>query len=191
MGYQDMSDAELMGGIRKVDSGSDPHPSSIEPFARELYRRYYQQAYNLSRYYGLPRHEAEEAVQEAFISLFRGSGRYDTSREFKPYFFKIVMNEVRDRWNDMKKNRYRDIDQLEDMPDEKKEDFLNELHIRDHMTGIISKMPEKLRSVLVLRVYGEMEFEAISSMLGVGIRQLHNRLNEAYDYLRAEVEVEK
>jgi RNA polymerase sigma-70 factor (ECF subfamily) len=191
MAYQDMTDSEIMEKIRRFSAEGEESQGAMEPYAREIYRRYYQQAYQLSRYYGLPRHEAEDCVQDSFIKLFRIAGNFDSTREFKPYFFKIVINTVRDCFNERKKNRYRDIEQMEDIPEEKDKEIFEKFHIRDQMNGIISRMPENLRSVLVLRVYGDLDFDSIAGTLGIGVRQLHNRLNRAYEYLRTAVEEER
>jgi len=37
---------------------------------------------------------------------------------------------------------------------------------------------------VILRVFGEMEFEQIAKLLQISVRQVHNRMNQAIDLLK-------
>ncbi|OHD79092.1 MAG: hypothetical protein A2355_10940 [Spirochaetes bacterium RIFOXYB1_FULL_32_8] len=191
MSIKDLKDLDLIIKIKNLQESETIYSDVIEQYAREIYSRYYHQAYNLSRYYGLTRHDAEDVVQDSFIKLFKNIKIFNIGKEFKPWFFKIILNTVRDKYREMKKYRTKDIEIIQDTGTNEQEEIFEELHIKDYLNSIINNMPEKLKSVLVLRIYAEMEYEMIASTLGVSIRQLHNRLNAAFDFVKKAVEVKK
>lgn len=186
-----MTDFDLVSKLRDLMKSEDQYPDVVQQYAREVHTRYHHQAYNLARYYGLARNDAEDAVQESFIKAFRNLQSYDPAKEFKPWFFKILLNAVRDRYRDLKKNSYRDLEVVMEYASVKDEEIFDSFHLRDVMNGIISRLPEKLKSVLVMRVYGEMEFEHLSRMMRVSVRQLHNRLNKALELVKKNMEETK
>ena len=76
-------DSHLLERIADGDDGA----------LRELYRRYGRLAFTLA--YRITRREdrAEEAVQEAFVRVWRNAGRFDPSRaSFATWFSRVVRN---------------------------------------------------------------------------------------------------
>lgn len=191
MGLKELSDAELLGKIRLLDADGDAYQEVLRQYYQELYQRYYFQCYNIARYYGLSRPDAEEAVQDAFIKLFRSIQSFDTNKPFKPWFFKVVLNLVKDKFRENKKHRHTDLEYVEDVSSRAQEKIFEEFHIRDLLRGSIDKLPKKLKSAVILRNYTDMDLEAISAALNVSVRQLHNRLAQAYDILKNDLEEKK
>ena len=53
------------------------------------------------------------------------------------------------------------------------------------MGSIIECLPSKYKKVIILRIYGEMSFEDIAPLVGVGSRQVRKRLNKALGMVKA------
>lgn len=184
MSIRELSDADLILRAKELQQGTDSYEDVAGQYLNEIFNRYYSQGYNIARYYGLSREDAADAVQEAFIKAFKSLGSFDTGKEFKPWFFKIVLNAVRDHYRLSSRHRHSDLEEAQEVSEE----IFKEFHIRQHINGIISSLPPNLKSVVVLRNYGELSYEEISRTLGVSIRQLHNRINQAYELIRQQVE---
>ncbi len=184
MSIKDLKDSELITKAKSLKQNSNDYDDVVAQYLNELFNRYYSQGYNIARYYGLSREDAADAVQEAFIKVFKNIKSFDTRKIFKPWFFKIVLNAVRDHFNANKKHFHADISVAEDISKE----IFDEFHIKHQINGIISSLPENLKSVVVLRNYGELSFDEISDALGVSVRQLHNRINQAYELIKQQME---
>lgn len=180
MTLKEMSENELASKMKSLSVNGKAKGEEFASCAREMFLRYKQRAYNISRYYGLNYDDSQDVIQISFLKTFNSIKRYDSKRDFQPWFYRIVLNCVKDKFNHKKKFRHQDLDNIEITS----KNTFDEFHIREALNGIISGLPEKLKSVVVLRVYGEMDFESISKTLGVSVRQLHNRLNKAYEEIR-------
>jgi RNA polymerase sigma-70 factor (ECF subfamily) len=184
MGIKDLSDTELISKMKGLDSDDAIYSDVFCQYANELYVRYFSQGYNIARYYGLRNDDANDAVQNAFIKVLHSINGFNLRKEFKPWFFKIVLNCVRDRYRELSRHNHIEIDKIEKISN----DSFDKFHIKDTLNGIISKLPVKLREVVVLRVYADLSFNEISEALNVSVRQLHNRLNKAYELIRVSLE---
>ena len=179
MDIRELSEKDFTFRLKETALKSGVYSEEFSRYASELFNRYYPQGYNIARYYGLPHDDASDAVQSAIIKTFHSIRKFDPKRPFKPWFFKIVMNCVRDKYNELRRLRHETLESAQDISKE----IFEEFHIRESLNGIISRLPEKLKSVVLLRVYADLEFESISKVLGVSVRQLHNRLKEAYNMI--------
>lgn len=191
MSFKDLSESEIILKIKELSKKDELYDEVIRQYYQEIYHRYYHQCYNISRYYGLNRQDSEDAVQDAFIKLLKSIDTFDENRPFKPWFFKVVINAVKDRYRELKKHRYTEIENIKDFSDKEQEKIFEEFHTRGYFYSIIIKLPKKLKSVVILRNYTDMSLDAISASLNISVRQLHNRLTQAYDLIKKQMEGQK
>lgn len=187
MGIHELTDNELAWRMGQMTSDRDRYSEPFSQYASELYERFSQQAVNIACYYGLRRDDANDAVQAAFIKAFRSMASYNKDKDFKNWFFKIVLNCVRDIYKNKKKHNHTDIDTADTIQD----NFSKEFHISMSIKGIINSLPEKVKETLILKVYAGMDMTQISKSLSISVRQVHNRLNQAYVMIRKKVEEEE
>ena len=71
--------------VRRIKAGDD---RAFE----EMVSRYHARVYSLS--YGVLRsaEDAEEATQDAFLTLYRKIGTFDESRKFFSWFYRVALN---------------------------------------------------------------------------------------------------
>src|SRR6476620_5562183 len=81
------TDLELVQGIKACD----------EQAFEEMVRRYHARVYSLA--YGVLRNpqDAEEATQDAFLTLYRKIGTFDESRKFFSWFYRVALNSAYSR----------------------------------------------------------------------------------------------
>lgn len=81
-----MNDNELMLSVKQGDQTA----------FRELYDRYYEYAVRVATI--VLRNQSSlalDAVQEAFIRMYRSAASFETSQSFKPWFYTILLNECK------------------------------------------------------------------------------------------------
>lgn len=188
MAFKDLTESEIIVKIKELSKKDSLYNDVLKQYYQELYQRYFYQCYNISRYYGLSKQDAEDAVQESFIKLLRSIRTFDENRPFKPWFFKVVLNSVKDKYKELKKHRYTDLEKITEVAGHEQEKFMDEFQMRDLLHSIIIRLPEKLKTAVVMRNYTDMSLEAISNFLGITVRQLHNRLAKAYESISSKLE---
>jgi RNA polymerase sigma-70 factor (ECF subfamily) len=77
-----LDEAELIGRVRHRD------PAAFDELVRRYLRRAFAVAYHVMQH----REDAEDLVQDAFITVLEQIDRYDPERPFAPWFFRIVVN---------------------------------------------------------------------------------------------------
>lgn len=181
-----MSEAEIMLKIQELMGRDGQYSEVVKQYFQEIYKRYFSQCYNISRYYGLTRQDAEDAVQESFIKLLKSSSvrTFDTNRPFKPWFFKVVLNSVKDKYKEIVRHKYTDIEYAKDIPSNAQENIFDEFQMRDVFRSIIIRLPEKLKAAVILRNYTDMGLDAVAAALNLSVRQIHNRLSRAYQLIK-------
>jgi RNA polymerase sigma-70 factor (ECF subfamily) len=190
MPFDELSENDIAVKMKDLMKSGDFHNDVLKQYYHEIYNRFYYHCYNISRYYGLNSHDAEDAVQESFIKLYKNIGSYDGIRSFKPWFFKIVLNCVRDKYRDIIKHTYIEIEKAENYGSNEQKNLLDEFHVREALHSIIIRLPEKLKSAVILRNYSGLDLKAAADLLNLSVRQLQNRLSKAYTLIKEELENE-
>jgi RNA polymerase sigma factor (sigma-70 family) len=178
MAFEELKDEDLIEKIQNLSADPDEASGAAERYFKELYRRYYQKAYNFCRYYKLRHNDAVETIQDAFLKVFNYSASFQQGKVFRPWFFRILFNKINDKFNEIKKTRYDDIDdQAETLGEENEEIKL--FHNREVLKGMIYRLPKHLRDCLLLYIYQEMDFKLVGQTIGISPRHARNRVDEA------------
>jgi RNA polymerase sigma factor (sigma-70 family) len=131
------------------------------------------------------RTDAEDCLQQVFTKLVQKSNRLCQARNLKAYLFQMARNEART----LLRRRPRRARQNLDTDWLVVKNSQNTFDLRDQMAWALNTLPEKQRTVLVLKLYRERTFLEISRMLGLsqntvasqyryGLAKLRNLLKE-------------
>jgi RNA polymerase sigma-70 factor (ECF subfamily) len=182
-----LSDEELIHNLQKI---MNKNSSEFEILYEELFQRYSSQVYSLCRYYGLQHDDSCDVLQETFIKLVNFIKSFRENSLFKPWFFKIVLNLVRNKYNDLKKHNFISIEEISSTTPFNEENF-DIFHNREVIIGILNRIPREFKEVILLRIYGEMKIDEIARVLNISARQVYNRLNKGYELVRKFLEKEE
>ncbi len=179
MDIKKLTDEEILYNLKNLKNRKN---SAFNEYFEELFNRYKYQVYSLSRYYGLQNDDSMDVVQETFIKFINFYNSFKPELKFKPWFFKIVLNSIRNKYNELKKYGYVEIEKMSSqiIYEENFEKFQK----REYIRGILSRLPVKEREVIILDVYGELSLEEIANTLDISLRQVYNRLNKAYEEIK-------
>ncbi len=138
-----------------------------EPDAQfEIYRRYYKTMYNTCYRLVNQKEEAEDIVQESFLSAFRNIGSFHNVNSFGAWLRKIVVNRTMDY---LRKNRpitvsLEKVELVEDMDPEI--EYRHGFTVEKVQKGI-HLLPEGYRIVLNLYLLEGYDYEEVGQILGI------------------------
>jgi len=142
--------------------------------------------------------DAGEAVQEAFLSAYRGIGKFRGDATFLTWLTAITVNLTKNRLKQVRGRRHHEIYSLDDpmQTDEgcmaadppsnapSVQDQLEQHDIRQKVQECISILETDFREVLVLRDMQEFSYEEISSLLKIALGTVKSRLSRARETIR-------
>jgi RNA polymerase sigma factor (sigma-70 family) len=144
----------------------------------ELYGMYYKSMYSVSLRILGNSADAEDAMQEAFLSAFRNIDAYQGKVSFGAWLRKIVINRSLDYLR-RKKIKYEEVTERNAGPDEDNT-YLGEIDV-SRIHKAIQSLPDGYRVVLSLHLIEGYDHEEISRILHI------SNSSSRTQYLRAKV----
>ncbi|WP_141434443.1 RNA polymerase sigma factor SigW [Bacillus sp. 03113] len=140
------------------------------------------------------RHEAEDIAQEAFIRAYVNISSFNINLKFSTWLFRIATNLCIDRIRKKKPDYYLDAEVAgtegltmysqiaaeTSLP----EDDVESLELQETIQKEISKLPEKYRSVIVLKYIEELSLNEISEILDLPLGTVKTRVHRGREALR-------
>ncbi len=137
---------------------------------------------------------ALDLAQEVFLRVYQTLDAYDDSRPFKPWLYRIATHRAYDYLRHQAR-RTRVITTVEASPDfsgdERHTNPQNAViqgEIRQAVEDIVSSLPVRYRTVIVLRYLEDMSYREIAEALNIPLGTVKTRIHRARDLLRAALE---
>jgi len=172
------------GGCFKVDERDKQLIRDIAAGDHESFKKLYQlyADYALRTAYGITRNKADasDIVQETFIKVYRHIGSFQQDKSFKPWFYRILVNEARTL---IAKRARQPIaierEQTLDLLNEEEDAEANEL-----LYSALDQLRERDRSILMLKYLIGFKEKEIAHMLELNVNTVKSRLYQARNRLR-------
>ncbi|WP_409343382.1 RNA polymerase sigma factor SigW [Paenibacillus sp. MBLB4367] len=166
----------------------------------ELVDMYKDKLYHLAYRMLSQAHEAEDIVQETFLRVYTNLERYDENQKFSTWIYRIATNLCIDRLRKRKANYSLDAE----MPDGEGSDWYSllpsdeatpesELILSETQHNIrkaIDSLPEKYKSVVILRYLHDMSLQEIGDVLDMPVTTVKTRVHRGREFLRKKLENE-
>lgn len=123
---------------------------------------------------------AEDAVQETFLKAYKAMGSFRRECNEKTWLLRIAMNTCHDMQHT---GWFRHTDRYV-TPELLPEQVLNVPESQHDVMEAISKLPQKLREVVLLYYYQNMTVIEIAQALSINHASVSNRLKRAREKLR-------
>lgn len=178
------SDLELIEEFKKGNHGS----------FEELLQRYSDKAFNLSYRLTRNQQDAEEVLQDVFITVFRKIHGFEGKSSFSSWLYRVTLNAA------LMKLRRRKNDPLVSIDDVLPQALLNgsprsadgqegeKVSMRNQMLTVIqsaiNKLPEDYRPVFILRDVDGLTSREVSKILNLSIPAVKSRLHRSRSMLR-------
>jgi RNA polymerase sigma factor (sigma-70 family) len=172
---RELSDEGLLGAIAAGD----------EDALGALYDRYGRTAYGVALRVLRDQALAEDAVQEAFLAIWRSAERYRLERA-KPSTWVLTL--VHRRAVDLvRREDRRRADPLDEPPEATGEDIPAEAHLRERRVAVqaaLRELPDDQRQALELAYYGGYTQSELAQRLGVPLGTVKSRMFAGLSRLR-------
>jgi RNA polymerase sigma-70 factor, ECF subfamily len=135
--------------------------------------------------------DAEEVAQEAILKAFKALARFRQEAKFSTWLIQIAINEAKMRLRKDRRHLYESIDQGQqnDEGDYIPKDFadwreipsqaLERRELRDALARALESLPEKYRTILVLRDVNHLSITETAQILGLSEANVKTRLSRA------------
>jgi RNA polymerase sigma-70 factor, ECF subfamily len=175
--------------MQVLKGDQDAYGEIVELYKDKVYQISYRMLGN--------RHEAEDIAQEAFIRAFINIHSFNIDLKFSTWLFRIATNLCIDRIRKKKPdyyldaevagtdglNMYSQIPSRTDMPEKE----LESLELEETIQKEILKLPEKYRTVIVLKYIEELSLIEISEILNLPIGTVKTRIHRGREALRKQL----
>lgn len=146
-----------------------------------LVEQYGNEMLRLALLYLGSREQAEDAVQDSFIKIFRAG---DPAKVCKAFVMRVLVNTCKDY---RKSGWARTVSLVEALPEVAGSDELSQTETGALRAAILD-LPEKYREVILLRYYEDMAVGEIARVLGVPQPTVSIRLKRACQQLQKRLE---
>ncbi len=166
-----------------------------EAFA-SIVQHYMKPAYYVALgYVGKPE-DALDLSQDAFVNAFRHIKRFDSSKNFFPWFYSILKNLC---MNHLNRIRRRKEDSIEEMAEEEgqvsipietvsPEESVLRRDLEVKIGEALQRLRPREREIIILQHFQDYSYQEIADLLGIPIGTVMSRLYSARRSLRCELE---
>ncbi|MEQ2529692.1 RNA polymerase sigma factor SigW [Robertmurraya yapensis] len=180
-------DAIIKKRIKQVLKGDqNAYAEIVELYKDKVYQLCYRMLGN--------RHEAEDMAQEAFIRAYVNIASFNIELKFSTWLYRIATNLCIDRIRKKKPDYYLDAEvsgtdgltMYSQIPSDTRlpEDEVEKMELQDIIQREISNLPEKYRSVIVLKYIEELSLNEISEILDMPLGTVKTRIHRGREALR-------
>ena len=152
----------------------------------DLYINYSRELFWIAMAYSNNKILAEDAVQEAFLYLWKNRKKFNNTEELRPYLNLVVRNHITDFFRHRQiREKHHPIIQEETLEREynpEEDDFEEKF---EAATKLINTLPEGCRKVFVAAVIEGMTYQQIADQLAISKNTVKTQLKIAYKKLQS------
>ena len=154
----------------------------VRAFA-ELVDTYYARCLRFALHMLSSRDDAEEAVQDTFIRVYRALPQYEEREAFEPWLFRILANRCRTAGG--RARRHADLVEYGDVPERPSVHAEDEAFAwREAIQSALATLPRDQREAFLMRHVEDLSYEDMSTATGARVSALKMRVKRACDALR-------
>lgn len=187
--------------VQRIIERLQASPASREEDFRRLFDLYYPRVYHFFVKRGFSPQDCLDLTQETFLGIYRGIGTFRRDARFETWLFKIATNAYRKRlrWGAAEKREGREVplESGEDPEDGTRnepptpEASAGDAVLRQERSQLlreaVGRLPEQMRRCLMLRVYQEMKYREIATLLRLSPETVKVHLFQARRRLREDL----
>jgi RNA polymerase sigma-70 factor (ECF subfamily) len=188
--HKELSDEELVKICQAVAQATASQTSREAAF-RELVERYQDRAFWISKGMVGNADDARDVAQDAFIRVFKSVERFDPKLKFYTWFYQIVVNLSIDHLRRSKKRTRLSIEDLGENGEGQIEGRspqpgvkLEQDELQGRVARVLAELPEKYRSVIVLRDLEGFDGKEVADMSDATHATVRWRLHKARQMFR-------
>jgi len=131
----------------------------------ELVKKYQRFVYYMALRMLRNSEDADEVTQKAFLKAYRALGGFRFESSFKTWLTTIALNLCRSEWMRTKRETVELPPNLADPGDEARREQEDAEHHKAYLGKLLERLPPRQREVVTLRIYQELPFKEIATLL--------------------------
>jgi RNA polymerase sigma-70 factor (ECF subfamily) len=170
-----------------VEAAKGGDRSAFDELVKTSYADVYTLAYRLTG----NQEDARDVVQDTYLRAYKGLKRFRGDAQFSTWIYRITANCASTYMAKGRRQRHDDLDDNDQLIDERPEfdpeSRADAAILRDRVEAALEQLPDKLRSVVVLRDIYDLTHEDIADQLGITVPAAKVRLHRARRKLREQL----
>ena len=150
----------------------------------ELYKLYSKKMYAVCLKYSRNKQEAEDNLQDSFITIFKKIGQYKSKGSFEGWLKRIVINTALQRYRGKSTLNIVNEETIEEVTIEKEDEEISV----DFLLSCVQQLPDRYRMVFNLYALDGYSHKEIADMLGVTTGTSKSNLSRARSILKEKIE---
>lgn len=153
---------------------------------RHLLERYQDRVFRLLARFTRDRAETEDLAQEVFVKVFRKLHTFQQDAAFYTWLYRITVNTATDHMSRRKRRRLHLVEDDAALDRDERESGhggaaqpLMDQEVREVTRALLENLPEKYRTILILREYEDLSYTDMAKVLGCSIGTVESRLFRA------------
>lgn len=174
-----LSEQEIIGAIREGN----------EHIFEEIFRKYYQSLCNYANSILKEMDEAEEVVQNLFLSIWEKRNDLEINISLKSYLYRAVHNHCLNRIKHLKvREEYQQYAvNFYDASYESVSQTVMKNELETKIEEAIKKLPEQCRLIFRMSRFEELKYHEIAEQLELSPKTVENQIGKALKILRVEL----
>jgi RNA polymerase sigma-70 factor (family 1) len=174
-----LSEQEIIGAIREGN----------ERIFEETFRKYYQSLCNYANSILKEMDEAEEVVQNLFLSIWEKRSDLEINISLKSYLYRAVHNHCLNRIKHLKvREEYQQYAvNFYDASYESVSQTVMKNELETKIEEAIKKLPEQCRLIFRMSRFEELKYHEIAEQLELSPKTVENQIGKALKILRVEL----
>lgn len=157
----------------------------MEKLLTRCIKEHKENVYRLAYSYVKNKEDALDIVQDSIYKAMTHIDGLKDPEAVKSWFYRIVVNTALDSLRRNKKVRTMDHETIDMHVSGAEDDYTN-----FDLTRTLEELPEKYRSVIVLRYFEDMKIEEVAAVLGENVNTVKTRLYQALRVMRIKMDDE-
>lgn len=153
----------------------------------QLYKLFSGKLFSLCLKYSKNHAEAEDVLQDAFITVFKKINQFGNKGSFEGWIKRVTINTALQRYRSQGVYQIVNEERIEDVVVEVEEDNLD----MDYLLGLIQGLPDRYRLVFNLYALDDYSHKEIAEMLDISVGTSKSNLARARMILKEKIEKHK
>ena len=168
-------DAELLERFQRGDQTA----------CETLVARYREPLYRLAYRWLHDQEEALDVTQQALVQAFLHLEQFQRRSSFKTWLYQILLNQCKNRRRSAGRVRFEPLSEALSAPQE--DGLTSAIRMEEalRLRRAIDSLPDAQRITVLLRIYEELPFDAIASILQCSIGTAKANFHHAFEKLKA------
>ena len=151
----------------------------------ELYNKFSSTLFSVCLKYSPNYHEAEDNLQDAFITIFNRIEQFKGKGSFEGWMKRVTVNTVLQKY---RKQRVFNLTNEEQLEEEAVIEIEDDAVPLDFLLKIVQELPDRYRLVFTMYVLDDYAHKEISDIVGISVGTSKSNLARARGILKIKVE---